>query len=164
MRYFKKEIVSRPINASWGGRIQWQDIGGDTGVLQTDDARLIHELQQAAQNGRGGVIEIDEATMEGLKKNPPQSRRSHNGFVAGRHWAPPQPSQKQAVAAVVKPGGIPNYLPPNPGSDIPLEIPKVTDFIAPPRPPVGRRSGIVAKSSAVPAAVEPVSMVSAKVT
>jgi hypothetical protein len=163
MRYFKKEIVSRPINASWGGRIQWQDIGGDVGVLQTDDERLIHELSQAAQNGRGGVVEIDEVTMEGLKKNPPQSRRSRSESVAGRHWAPPQPSQKPAVAAVVKAGGIPNYLPPNPGSDTPLEIPKASDFIAPPRPPTGRRSGVIAKSGTVPAIVEPVSMVSAKV-
>lgn len=69
MRFYKKEILS---NALWlqfcGAKAKFEDCGNDEGIVATDDARVISELDQAAARSIGGVVVIDEAEYTDLKK------------------------------------------------------------------------------------------------
>lgn len=71
VKYFKKELVSNRLALPNGKRVHFEQIGDtDTGVLATDDAGLIAELEKAVAARRGGVVAIDEQTYSELKKNP----------------------------------------------------------------------------------------------
>lgn len=78
MRYFKKELVSRPLYLPGGGKVGFTNIGDDTGLLATEDGFLIAELSKLAARHKGGVVELNVAAYEDLKKNPPTSPSSLN--------------------------------------------------------------------------------------
>lgn len=72
MKYYKKELLSNRLALPNGKGVQFVQVGNsDTGVMATEDAGLISELDKAAAAGRGGVVEIDEQAYQELKKNPP---------------------------------------------------------------------------------------------
>lgn len=75
MRYFKKELVSNRLALPNGRQVGFEPIQNtDTGVLATEDAGLITELEKAIAARRGGVSEVKLAIFEELKKNPPAGR------------------------------------------------------------------------------------------
>jgi hypothetical protein len=70
--YFKKELASNSFFLPDGNPVQFELVSGDTGiaVLDTDkDAGLIAALKDAATKRRGGIVVIDQAEYDDLKKN-----------------------------------------------------------------------------------------------
>lgn len=68
-RRFLKELVSRTLRSSKGWPILFEDIGDDTGILETTDPFTIRELEAAITSQRGGVKEIlTEEDWEAAKK------------------------------------------------------------------------------------------------
>jgi len=78
MRYFLKELVSNKLFLPNGARVPFEDVGDDTGILATSDGFIISEMEKAIHRHVGGVIEIDQAQYEDLKKNPRKPARSLN--------------------------------------------------------------------------------------
>lgn len=68
--YFKKIMLSSPLHLRNGRKINWTACVGNEGVLVTEDAALIEELQAAISRNVGGVFAIDEAKYDEIKKNP----------------------------------------------------------------------------------------------
>lgn len=87
-KHFKKEILSNKVWLPSGKSPQWEPIGNDTGVLATNDANLIFHLTNLAHKQVGGVVAIDAAEYDAIKKNstgpasPPPSPREMSGPVA----------------------------------------------------------------------------------
>lgn len=83
-QYYLKELPDQPLFLPSGQKVPWDVIDPETGVFKTDDAGLIFQLSNAAANRVGGVVRIDEAQYEELKKNrrvapvnlPPPERHS----------------------------------------------------------------------------------------
>ena len=78
MKFFLKEIASNPFIID-GKPVQFEVFPSNRGLLQLDeekDAALIKELDLAASQRRGGVVRIDQAQYEELKKNEPLSKPS----------------------------------------------------------------------------------------
>jgi hypothetical protein len=77
-RYFKKALLSQNVFKDRNGRpINWEKLGGNTGVIALDEevpdqALLIEDLKKVA--GRLGVSETNELGYQTLKKNR-QGRR-----------------------------------------------------------------------------------------
>lgn len=115
IKYYKKELVSNRLALPNGKRVEFTQIDGtDTGVLATEDEGLIAELDKAIAARRGGVVEIDLATYEGLKKNPfarPSPIKSLNAQSVRQLFQRPNQNAAQAVAAVSQPSA-------------PMEVPK----------------------------------------
>lgn len=76
MRFFKKELVSRPLYLPGGSKVGFVNIGDDTGLLATEDGFLIAELSKMAARHKGGVVEITAEAYTDLKKNPPTNPAS----------------------------------------------------------------------------------------
>lgn len=71
MRHFYKEQpFANKINWSNGSSIAWEIVGDDLGVLATEDAQQISELDALIQQRRGGVASIQQDQFDSLKKNP----------------------------------------------------------------------------------------------
>jgi len=69
MHYYKKEVLSNRLYIrATGAPAPFEPVGGDTGVLATDNPVYVDELDQAAAKGVGGVVLIDQATYDELKK------------------------------------------------------------------------------------------------
>lgn len=108
--YFKKELVSNILRAN-GTPVAFEVLGGNTGAIKLateTSAPLIADLRAVA--GTRGVVEIDEATYEGLKKNRPYNqsvRNSPNGTpqlqVLRRDLGPKKSPVSPAVAAAPAP-------------------------------------------------------------
>lgn len=65
--YFKKIVLTSPVRLASGKKVPWINVGWNTGALETDNASLIKELNAVA--GKAGVVVIDQAEFEDLKKN-----------------------------------------------------------------------------------------------
>lgn len=76
MKYFLKELVSKPLKLSTGNTIEFEDVGGDMGVIATDNGFLVGELEKAHENRVGGVVPIDQEQYDDLKKNAVPGDRS----------------------------------------------------------------------------------------
>lgn len=71
MRTFKKINVALPFNVN-GKSVPFQQLSGNIGVIALDPAKdevIIAALDAAADARRGGVVRIDAAELENLKKN-----------------------------------------------------------------------------------------------
>lgn len=145
--YFKKELVSNLLKSN-GTPVVFEVLGGNTGVLRLNpetSSPLIAELRKVA--GTRGVVEIDEATYESLKKNRPCSpsvRNSPNGTpqlqVLRRDLGPKkQEPVSPAVAAAAPEPATPNAMP-------------KTDPSVAPEPPAKRRAPNVGVPKAQPVA------------
>jgi len=132
--YFKKELVSNSLILKPNGTpVAFEVLGGNTGVLKLNSeasAPLIADLRRIA--GTRGVVEIDEATYEGLKKNRPYSqsvRNSPNGTpqlqVLRRDLGPKKSPASPAADAA-------------PAPEPPKQPKPKTDASVAPEPPVKR--------------------------
>lgn len=65
--FFKKEILSNPVYIGGTG-IRWENIGHDMGIIAIEAEGGVNGLREMVRQQRGGVIEIDEAEYEELKK------------------------------------------------------------------------------------------------
>lgn len=64
---FFKELTANKISVS-GTVVLWEDLGGDSGCLVTNDVRLIGGLREFIDRRVGGVSEIPCAEFEAKKK------------------------------------------------------------------------------------------------
>ena len=136
MKYFKKEVLSNKLYIkATGAPAPFEPVGGDTGVLATDNPVYVDELDQAAAKGIGGVVVIDQATYEDLKKKS-LGRRSLGNLVRDRQSLSglnlPLPPNLAGLAAATNPAPLHGQRPDTPPSE-PIKIP--TEFV---RPKVGR--------------------------
>jgi hypothetical protein len=72
---YRKEIVSNPFYAN-GAKVPFEVLEGNRGVIAIDDSspanqKLIDVLDEASDNGRGGVIKISAHEYFDLKKKFP---------------------------------------------------------------------------------------------
>lgn len=143
-RFYIKEQVNRPLRTRSGIQIPWVDAGGDMGWLETNDAKLIEELDFAAARGLGGVrvSSFDEVEEQKKRASARQSFVNSNAkpWQGVRLSAPEGPFSKTAAAA---PATVDNGLGPAPAPPAapvaegqPLEVPKV---IPDPKPATSRR-------------------------
>lgn len=118
-KYFRKELYSTPLFLSRGVRAPFQPVGGDEGVLATNDAAIIYSLTNAVEQRIGGVSEITKEKYEALKKKERTTSGSNrtfqrqaprvvaappHGSVTSRYWSPPSaPSVPAAVAKEAPP-------------------------------------------------------------
>lgn len=108
-KYFRKEIVTTPLFLKSGGRVPFEVVGGDTGILETEDAKLIEVLDVAVKRRMGGVVSITAEEFEELKKNPPAPRLKRSSLKPwGRQDNPPanQPREEDAAAVSQKTASI----------------------------------------------------------
>lgn len=143
-RFFKKINVGMPLMIL-GARVQFTVLGGNLGVIAiSDDLPLCDELDELSKanggNGRAGVVAIDEATFEELKKKQPLI---------------PLPPNSKPRLQVFNPQTIPRKLKPSPANVAPVAAvkPKVEQTISSGVGPdgVGEAGGAV--SPALPASI-----------
>jgi hypothetical protein len=72
MVYFKKYDPRIQLSTGRGVIVPFQDFGGQWGAIATTNNYLIDELRKAQKEQRGGVMEIDAAEYEELKKKENQ--------------------------------------------------------------------------------------------
>ena len=149
MEYFFKEIVSNPARLSDGREAPFEPVGGDNGILATDDQEVARMLDELIKARRGGVYRIDkDAYDEALKKKPdgplPQRPRLSD---------PPRPPVLSAVpdsrhlagnvVAATKHEPPMALKAPKPRSDAPTI--KLPGFGAPPQAPEPEAPKVAAK-------------------
>lgn len=98
-KYFRKEIVSTPLYLKGGGRVPFVALGDDVGILETDDAALIGQLEVAIKRRMGGVVAITAEEFEELKKNPPARRLKPSSLKPWHQIQPPPNPQEEAAVA-----------------------------------------------------------------
>ena len=81
-RFYKKLVLTSPIRTKNGKKIEWENAGWNTGILATDNKSVIAELDACVKQNMGGVIAIDEAAYEGLKKNSKPASRPRQAASA----------------------------------------------------------------------------------
>lgn len=79
-RFYYKSILSNPIYLSTGNRVTWEPVDNHSGVLKTDDALTITELDATIAKRVGGVTPIEESNYEELKKNAKFHKPEPNMF------------------------------------------------------------------------------------
>lgn len=123
MVYFKKYDPRIALNSSLGRRIEFEDIGGQWGLLATGDNFVIRELRRAQAEQRGGVMEISPAEYEEIKKKDNRNfswisretvgrqqlkrlyARANESAVAGSRLPPGLKSQFTPPKVLTKPQG-----------------------------------------------------------
>lgn len=112
LSYFRKAVLSTQIFQSNGKPIPWTNIGWNTGALETNDAKLIKELNKFAEEVKGGVQVITKEQFDELKKNSATSSRPKvwQPTVSGDLGLPiqaqspnPQSASSPVSAAAAKP-------------------------------------------------------------
>ena len=98
-KYFRKEIVNTPLYLKGGGKVPFIALGGDIGILETDDATLIGQLEVAINRRMGGVIAITSEEFEELKKNPPVPRSKPSSLKPWSQIQRQSSPQEEAVVA-----------------------------------------------------------------
>ena len=110
MKYYYKAIAANTITIKQSRRtVPFTDAGGGAGILATEDAEFIAELESRIERRVGGVSTISKEKFEELKKkvssqSKPQPKQQPV-LEQLRVMAPPdsQPKQKdRAAAATVK--------------------------------------------------------------
>lgn len=110
MNYYLKEIVDRPLYSTNGAKIAFEPVDGVYGILATDRADLVAELDKAIANRIGGVVKITDVEYQDAKKksssfNPSQfslpKERESLGAIPSSEL---QKLRSQGLAAVV--GGV----------------------------------------------------------
>lgn len=137
---FLKELVSRPLRTSKGWPIQFQNIGDDTGVLETNDPYTISELRGLIAAGRGGVREISsDAEWEEVKKKA-NAREQYRQRVKSP-WSEPvrieRASRRDASPATASEPAPDPSIPTPPPIGKPIEVPK--EIVPAIKPKTGRR-------------------------
>lgn len=68
-RFYKKEILSSKLYCkATGAPFPFEPVGGDNGVLVTDNPVYTNELDVALKKGIGGVVAISQEEYESIKK------------------------------------------------------------------------------------------------
>ena len=85
IRYYLKEVLSRPLRTKSQIAIPWNDAGDDCGWLETNDPRLIAELDAAVAKRIGGVRSVTKEDVIDAKKKASERQ----SFIAknGPHWS-----------------------------------------------------------------------------
>jgi len=131
MRFYRKEVLSNKLYIkATGAPAPFEDIGDDEGILSTDNPVYTNELDLAASKHIFGIIPIDEATYQELKKKVVE-RQSLSNLVRDRSslsflTLPPPPANLVALAAVGSP--LHGQFPDTPKAE-PIAIP--TEFVRP---------------------------------
>lgn len=69
MKFYLKELCRNPFTVN-GSPVQFECFPSNRGIIALDDASpLVAALDEAAARRRGGIVKIDEAAYEELKKN-----------------------------------------------------------------------------------------------
>lgn len=103
--YFKKILLTTRVKLSSGKEIPWITVGFNTGALETGDSATIKELTKLAEGNKGGVIAIDQAAFEELKKNTakPSPKLEWKPSVTATELDPlgksPRPTSEKPAAA-----------------------------------------------------------------
>lgn len=78
LRFFRKELCQNPFTIN-GAPVPFECFPSNRGVIALDevkDAQLIAGLDDAAAKRKGGIVAIDEAAYDELKKNKGGSKQS----------------------------------------------------------------------------------------
>lgn len=119
MTYFIKEVLSNPIRLPNGTKINWIDVGGDVGVLETNSADLISELKNAEARHVGGVYEIEKDKYDDLiKKKGVGSQRRESLLQVVRQFSLKQSTQEKDLVGNVAEVEVGQPL------EVPIEIPR----------------------------------------
>lgn len=105
MKFYKKELISNRLALPNGRSVAFEQVGNsETGILATEDAGLIGELDKAVAGQRGGVTVISAEQYQELKKNPPGGRSRGRSLTAQslRQLLTTNPKPANAPAAAVK--------------------------------------------------------------
>ena len=110
MRYFFKSIISNPISVPPSGSvIPFMHIGGDDGIVATDNAAFIDALAERIRERRGGVAEISKERYDELVKKKTDSpylksrQRQEVSLAAVQPSEPVLPLRRSAEAAATTP-------------------------------------------------------------
>jgi hypothetical protein len=93
LSFWKKEILSNSYFID-GVPVHFDALASDTGILATDDPKLISGLEDAASKRKGGIVKITQAEYDGLKKN-----RESNPF---------KPASRQEIRLFQSPSNLAN--------------------------------------------------------
>ncbi len=114
MRYWLKEIVSRPLFLPNGAKVPFEPVGGDYGLLASEDEYVTKELDKAIAMHVGGVVPLTEEEYKSWSEKKRISESSSNSSLPkDREVLGPIPFQQlQAIraagaAAAVNPPGPP---------------------------------------------------------
>lgn len=101
MRYFLKEIISRPLFLPNGAKAPFESAGGDYGLLSTADEYLVKELDKAVKMHVGGVVPLTEADYNvWIEKKKALASSSDSSQQKDREVMGPIPFQQlQAIRA-----------------------------------------------------------------
>ena len=118
-KWWIKELLNNPLRVPAGFKVEFEDVGGNVGVLATDDGYLNSELQAAFDRKVGGVYEISKEKYESLKKNNSHAFKSRKSLVSVLSQASPRlhnplPEKKQESVAEVEVGqplNVPDSIP-----------------------------------------------------
>lgn len=153
---FIKELVSRPLRSSKGWPIQFEPVGDDMGILETNDPFTIGELRKCIAASRGGVREVtsDEEWEDAKKK---ASEREQWRQRVKSPWSDPVRIERGTKRQPASPatGSAP---PPDPSIKSPPPIGKAIEVPAKiePAPKTARKPKAAKGTKAVEAAEPPV--------
>lgn len=136
--WFQKILFSQPAWLPDGRRAKFEPVGDDEGVVAISSEETAALYRSLAQKQIGGVIEIDQATYEELKKKPVVAQRKPPEFAPQVHPLSRilQPPPGAAPVAPVAAGSPTPPAPTPPPPTAPKEVvpPKVS------KPPPRKKS------------------------
>jgi hypothetical protein len=101
MRYFLKEKLSRPLYLPNGAKAPFESVGGDYGLVATEDEYLTKELDKAVKMHVGGIVALTaEEYNSWIEKKKASEQSSNSSQPKDREVMGPIPFQQlQAIRA-----------------------------------------------------------------
>lgn len=118
MTYFLKELLNNKLRLENGVPVTFEDVGGNMGILATEDQSLITQLKTAELRSVGGVYEIEKDKYDNLKKKVGTASLSRRNLLSAVKLVPlvqaPQGASAESAAAVEvgQPLEVPEAIPP----------------------------------------------------
>jgi len=78
MKFYLKEKISRPLFFPNGAKCPFESVGGDYGLIQTEDQYITTELDKAVKMHVGGVVPLTKEEYESWQKKKLTSEQSSN--------------------------------------------------------------------------------------
>lgn len=117
MRHYLKEKTSRPLFFPNGAKASFDEIGGDYGILATEDSYVIAELDKAAKMHVGGIVPLAKEEYDSwVEKKKALTSSSESSQPKDREVLGPIPFQQlQAIRAAGAAAVVSGVAPGQPG-------------------------------------------------
>ena len=117
MRYYLKEKTSRPLFFPNGAKSPFESVGGDYGLIATEDQYIITELDKAVKMHVGGVVPLTKEEYDSwTEKKKASEQSSDSSQPKARETLGPIPFQQlQAIRAAGAAAVVSGMAPGQPG-------------------------------------------------